>query len=514
MNKKIIQKFGLFLFVLICVIVLAAATVTKSDKNNQVVTQKIKTNQHPGFIAMKNDLPDITWLPDQCSEKASSYLKEVVAKDYIQTWKWYNASLEHNDYRGLQEYFDKHMAQRILDKNEDGQRLISQADLNHTITLKHLSFDFSVLVMQDIVKLVVSASVGDEQYIQRVETYVCDVHMTLQDGRWKIFNWSFNPYLEEEAITKRNIPNLSSEITNIRGINYYPSSSPWLTFWPMYDPVVVDRDLKRIKKLGLNTVRVFLNTEQMGRGAINEESVSKFDNMLQLAEKNGLRLLPTLFDFPIGFDANTYPSYYRQLQFFLEKYKDNKTILAWNIKNEPDQDFKIHGEAKVLQWLHFILKEAKQLDPNHPITIGWAHPINGHHLADKVDFISIHHYRSKEHLVTAHEELSIFNKPIVIEEFGYSSATTIWSLFTHNDEKQTEVVMESIRYAEDNDIAWMLWTLYDFEEAPKEVFGWKPWIKAAQKGFGLISTDGRIKPLTKEIQKITASNFSKQQNKG
>lgn len=500
MKRLLIYTLG-FVGVILCLFALSAATTTTTKgKETHVLTQKVKTNQHPGFASLNNDPSLVEWLPDRSTVPASDYLKQTVLQDYLQAWKWYNACLEYNDYRGLQDYFDKEIAQRIIDTKSYPEKKIAQVDLSHHITIEHLSLDYTVVVIQDQVKLLTHMDVDSSTLLQRQVDYNCEVHMTLQDGQWKVFNWTFEPISNSEDIAPE-IQKKLQYITKMKGINYYPATSPWLSFWSTFDANVVDRDFARIKKLGLNTVRVFLTTEQMGRGEINTKSVEKFDKLLVLAEKHGLSVLPTLFDFPIGFEMYTYPSYYRQLEFFLSKYRDNTTIIAWNIKNEPDLDFKYHGKDKVMPWLTYMLSEAQDLDPYHPITIGWADPQYAFNFAEDVDYISIHHYRSVDELQEAYNDLSVYNKPIAIEEFGYSSASSIWNLYQHSEDKQTDIVFESISFAEKNNMPWLMWTLYDFEDAPKEVFGWKPWIKSAQKGFGLITTEGKIKPLTKKLRK-------------
>jgi hypothetical protein len=47
----------------------------------------------------------------------------------------------------------------------------------------------------------------------------------------------------------------------------------------------------------------------------------------------------------------------------------------------------------------------------------------------------------------------------------------------------------------------MSWTLYDFEEIPKEVVGRLPWRQNAQKNFGFLDENGNKKPAFKYISK-------------
>ncbi len=51
--------------------------------------------------------------------------------------------------------------------------------------------------------------------------------------------------------------------------------------------------------------------------------------------------------------------------------KNYPAVIAWDLKNEPDLDFKSPGKQEVLSWLSQTARYLKQLDPTHSITIGW-----------------------------------------------------------------------------------------------------------------------------------------------
>lgn len=509
MVSRTTWRYGVM--IMIGMVVLLAATV-KEDKPQTEKLEKVNplSQNHRGFSYLNTAKPIFIWNKDQSEIKANDYLKTKIAEQYLEAWKWYNASVYAEDYRGLETYFDKELIRRITSSPRGISHTLSQIDLKHTLTLQHISLDYSIVVISDHLKILSNVKMDDQNVVQQIKDYTCNVSLGLQNGRWKILNWHFTqsaPELNTNNELSTHERELDLEkIKDIRGINYYPANSPWMDFWSSYDPLVTERDLRRVKKLGLNTVRVFLPTRDVGVEEINSRLFANFDHFLEVAETYNLHVVPTLFDFPIGFEASTYPIYYRQLNYLLNSYKDNTTILAWNLKNEPDLDFNYHGKDKVLPWLSFIAQTAKELDSNHPITIGWADGKNAHHIANEVDYISIHHYTSLDKLEAYHTSLKAYGKPIVLEEFGYSSTSSIWNAYTCDEEKQSQKILTSIQAAENLDMSWMLWTLYDFEEAPKEVFGWKPWIRSAQKGFGMITTEGKIKPIIKNIQEHTISD--------
>ena len=57
-------------------------------------------------------------------------------------------------------------------------------------------------------------------------------------------------------------------------------------------------------------------------------------------------------------------------------------------------DFKNYGKDVVLDWLEYIITLARNIDPNHALTIGWSKAENAHHFAEKIDLVSFHSYRS------------------------------------------------------------------------------------------------------------------------
>jgi hypothetical protein len=110
-----------------------------------------------------------------------------------------------------------------------------------------------------------------------------------------------------------------------------------------------EADFARMESLGVNVVRVFGTWMSFveSETTVNEEGFSKFDRMLSIAWKHGIRLHPTGPDhwegqpaFMQG-DSNYIISehllqagenYWREMG---KRYKDDERIFAWDILNEP-----------------------------------------------------------------------------------------------------------------------------------------------------------------------------------
>ena len=136
-------------------------------------------------------------------------------------------------------------------------------------------------------------------------------------------------------------------------------------------------------------------------------------------------------------------------------YRDDPTILAWNLINEPRCETWLIPDCgdKLQSWIESESAFVKELDPNHLVTVGeegfwasgsqneWENPtkwakdmgqdFRRNHLPESIDFATIHiwpdTWRRPEdsfqkswilaHIREAEEELG---KPLLLEEFGKS----------------------------------------------------------------------------------------------
>ncbi len=67
--------------------------------------------------------------------------------------------------------------------------------------------------------------------------------------------------------------------------------------WSDWSEADIERDFKAIKELNLNTARTFLfwNDFQPAPDVVSLDAVEKFDKMLEIARKYGLKVIPTFF---------------------------------------------------------------------------------------------------------------------------------------------------------------------------------------------------------------------------
>ncbi|MFV2067646.1 MAG: hypothetical protein ACC645_11770, partial [Pirellulales bacterium] len=82
---------------------------------------------------------------------------------------------------------------------------------------------------------------------------------------------------------------------DVRGANYVPSYARNATeAWTRFDAEVLDRELGFAGRLGLNTIRFFVDVRAYE--ADSKLMLDRFDQFLTLCEKHNLRTIPQLFD--------------------------------------------------------------------------------------------------------------------------------------------------------------------------------------------------------------------------
>lgn len=452
-------------------------------------------------------LPKTTWTslqnPGRPIEKQTL---AKVQKDYLNAWHIKNTAYKSNKTYGISDYYTDSARVNLyntIDYNLANNITVESTTISHQPKLEFYSADGQLIVFTD-------ENVEEYQRLYKNDTLTFEnthkatykVLMLLEDGFWRIRHMVKQPptLLEKPiqaspfAFVKGKTIYVDNKPFTIKGINYYPQASPWDMFGDNFSSTIINNDFALIKNAGLNTIRIFIQYEDFGKADVKPEKLEKLKQTLELAEKNKLKVIVTLFDFYGDYSVQDWTLTHRHAEKIVSSFKDYSAILAWDIKNEPDLDFKNRGKNNVLKWLEYTTKQIKKFDPNHLITIGWSNTKAAENLTSLVDFVSYHYYLSNFEKDVATLSVNVPNKPLVLQEFGLSSYNGFWNLFGANEEDQAQYhkKMQAI-FAEKN-IAYISWTLYDFDKIPTSVVGSLPWRKNKQKQFGFIDKNGNKKP--------------------
>ncbi len=227
----------------------------------------------------------------------------------------------------------------------------------------------------------------------------------------------------------------------LKGINYYPSQHPWSLMWTHWDSHAVERELgKARRELGINVIRVLVPYRAVegwtdNRGNVNPAMLLRLREFVQIAGRQQLKVIVTLFDWqfdfaPVGSQEEGYDLLY--LRTIVNAFKDDDRVLAWDLHNEPDHypAWPEGNQAAIVDWLVRMKAATRAIDQRHPITVGvgkvtslWQAAPNGTTIADLSDIISVHSYDASAYATIAAQVRSRLRvaKPVVLEEFGWSS---------------------------------------------------------------------------------------------
>lgn len=446
---------------------------------------------HADPIYFEATQPFVKWLPDgdNIEGAINPYMREDIAKAYHQAIRARNLSHGQDADIALKEHFSQPLLSKIR-RQLDTSHLVSfeQTNLTHTLRLNFLSLDKTVVSFEDIQSKVKRRI--ENQYEDSYEAYA--VNMTLVDGRWRID--ALERIKAQESVTTVLVPEDVGKFGGMSGINYYPSGTPWTEFWKSYDKKVIEQDLKLIRDLGFVTIRIFIPFEIFGGAEIDRDMLEKLDHFIESVYDNSCYVVPTLFDFPLGYQLDNYSRYDRHLRTILERYDNQEAVLYWDLKNEPDLDFLHAGEEETMEWLDFIIERSRSYT-SKPLSIGWSKAQYAHLFCDKLDITSFHYYLEADQLESTLSSVNNYcANPIIVSEYGRSTSSGIWPGSVSEDE-QSMYIRKVNHILDTTNVGSIIWCLYDYESVPTEVFGWKPWATAKQKGFGLVRTDGTYKKI-------------------
>jgi endo-1,4-beta-mannosidase len=397
---------------------------------------------------------------------------------------------------------------------------VEQADLSHHLQLHLFSLDKQVVSFTDhgvrVQKRISHPVTFDPLHTDQQQADF-QVVMTLDDGKWRIRHFVRKPGPSASALPPVEIPDPDSALVRLEqgkfvyknipfqpaGVNYYPKEHPWFEFWENFDTCLLQRDLLLIRDLNLNLMRIFVPYQVFGAGEVKPQMLHRLAKVLDLAHASQIKVMVTLFDFPVGYALSDYAPTERHLKTILSQFHSHPALLAWDLKNEADLDFSPHGERRVQEWLAYMLERARVYDPHHLLTLGWAYSDHAHLFAEEVDFVSFHCYTEPGDFRYRLEELRkrVGEKPLLVSEFGMPTYRSLFVRGGKTEQEQAAYYQDVLQLlAEKGNIPFIAWTLHDFGELPDEVFGSSWRAKVPQKNFGLYRKNGQAKPVCEVLQ--------------
>ncbi|MFP4844936.1 cellulase family glycosylhydrolase [Winogradskyella sp. PE311] len=500
-NKNILRGSLLLSYVIILTLLIFGFGAiysylnTGADRSKMLHTEVKQVDQY---------LPELKWAPlNNEGRPMDQQTLTAVENDYLDAWYVKFVSYKTNTKKGIDDYYTKSARANIfniIDHNIENQIFIDATTLEHQPTLEFFSEDGQLVVLTDHNVIEYKRLFNGETLVAEInEQSSYRVTLLLEDGFWRIRHLV---KLKSQPYAKSTYDK-PLEVSKIKGINYYPQANPWDMFGDNLDSEIIAKDFEIIKTSGLNSIRIFIPYEAFGKSSVDLTKLEQLKTVLDLAESKSLKVMVTLFDFYGDYSVLDWTLTQRHAKIIVNALKDHKALAFWDIKNEPNLDFESRGKTLVTAWLDKMVDFVKSQDPNHAITIGWSNAESGTILSDKLDFVSFHYYEKLEELGTSFKTLQakVKDRPIIISEYGLSSYSGFWSPFGNSDDDQAEYHKTIQSIFSENDIQFMSWTLYDFDNVPKEVVGRLPWRQNPQKHFGFINKSGIRKSSFKYISK-------------
>jgi len=432
--------------------------------------------------------------------------RKKIVRDYLNALYTRNEALRFNEPLLMRDYYtDSAFAkmERIIDLNRKAQVHVAQTTLAHQISIDFYSEDGKLAMLTDKnVELFRQVWLSDALVAESKDTMDYSIALILEDNAWRIRHILNTEPAPVELAQDTDPGGTFKTIAGIKGVNYYPQEQPWNMFGEGFDLKAVRSDFGRIRIMGLNTIRIFIPYEEFGGPDIKPGHLDQLKQVMDAAQAENIEVLLTLFDFYGDYALADWTLSFAHARSLVAALKDHPALLGWDIKNEPDLDFERRGRHQVLGWLRELSTIVNKLDTEHPVTIGWSNAEDAALMEAEVDFVSFHYYEDADRFKAVYEKLrnDVPGKPILLQEYGLSSYSGIWNLFSGSDTKQAtyhSAIQEAVAELE---LPFLFWTLYDFPNVPEKVVGRLPWRRMPQKSYGCFDAEGKPKEVYRVIK--------------
>ena len=219
---------------------------------------------------------------------------------------------------------------------------------------------------------------------------------------------------------------LESGVGHLKEVNYYPAAGGHTYMWSRFDPTAIDRDFARIRALGANTVRIFIQPSVFGFPTVRPVMADRLSEVIGLAAKHSLRVHLTLFDWWSRFtDIDGSKEWVSSL---LSRYRDDPRIAVVELQNEISPQ-----NREAVAWVTTMLPYLSTVMPGTLRTVSTASvppevfALLTHELKNSPpDFWDYHYYGppGDAYSVLSRIKALAAPRPLFVGETGYSTDGT------------------------------------------------------------------------------------------
>ena len=262
---------------------------------------------------------------------------------------------------------------------------------------------------------------------------------------------------------------LENDFEAIRGFNYQPGYAGSLQMvWTAFDREVWEREIAWSKRFRTNMLRVWLDWHAWI--AIGDKLFDHLETALAIAEKNGIRLMPVLFNrwndcrLPMGMVCERdlqgnygFSAFRPYVEGLMRRFGTDPRVAIWDLCNEPQAPgMAAEQNFREAVWLSHIAQWVRE-NSDRPITIGTMTNDFVRIYAPLVDVISFHPYTVKpdemdqfcsDHLAIAAD----YRKPLLCTECCKGS---------FDDRERGEQARRDVESMQRHRVGWLLWQLVE-----------------------------------------------------
>lgn len=217
----------------------------------------------------------------------------------------------------------------------------------------------------------------------------------------------------------------------LRVVSYYPADAGWTRMWEPWRPERIAADLRRLRGLNANTVRIVLPAHLFGYPEPEQRYLERLGELVGIAAGRGLHVQLTLFDW--WGEYRDLEGSKRWARTVLEPYVGDARVAFVELRNEIDP-----SNADALAWARELLPWLRELlGRRTPVTVsvGGMEPVRDlRALAAALppparpDFFNAHYFTGgggPAQRVFSDLRATAGATPLWIGELGYPTSTTV-----------------------------------------------------------------------------------------
>ncbi len=212
----------------------------------------------------------------------------------------------------------------------------------------------------------------------------------------------------------------------IRGFDYTPANAVAhnhrIDWWANYDSSTVEFELDLAKRLDLNQARVFVPYTAYGEDKANLPA--QLRQFIHECYKRDIGVMLVVGSGPWMMDSSLRYQGREWVKFLVDAVSNEPGLRFWDAMNEPDWPTSPKELVeKKFENAKFMAETFHELDPNTPVTIGFAF-VNGMiQMAKYVDVLQFHDYsptrqQIRDTIDRAKEFAAKVHKPLIDGEIG------------------------------------------------------------------------------------------------